>query len=39
VKREPGISRNDLDIPGLRFAHPGMTEFIVAEVIPAIRQR
>jgi len=25
-QREPGISRGNLWIPGLRFAHPGMTE-------------
>jgi hypothetical protein len=26
AKREPGISRNNLQIPGLRLAaHPGMT--------------
>jgi hypothetical protein len=27
AKREPGISRNNIEIPGLRLqAHPGMTK-------------
>jgi hypothetical protein len=32
AQRQPGIPRHNLWIPGLRFAHPGMTEPFIEPV-------